>query len=438
MFTAASVARCLSELTTAKYFCVAYSGGMDSRVLLQTLVEWRQYNPAIELRAVHINHRLSVNADDWEKHCKKTCEGLNVSFIAQTVNVNAVMDNGVEAAARKSRYAAFADLLRPQEILLTAHTLNDQAETMLLQLLRGAGIKGLSAMPNKKHFACSYLLRPLLQFSTEVLKKYAVDNQLRWIEDDSNHDKRFNRNYLRHDIFPLLQRRWPQVFSVISRSAHHCSEAVTLLDELADMDLQVCRDQDSLLIAQLKELSDARRRNVLRRWITEAEFITPNCKHIQEIFNTVVDAAADAMPSFSWCGATIKRYQNKLYLLKQPMAQPQWLKNWDLSTPLILPNHLGQLQAQRVIGQGLSASLDLSKLIVRFRKGGERCHFKNRSGTHRLKKLWQEWRVPPWERGRIPLIFYGDELLMVLGYYLNSHYEAAHHEEGWSITWKKS
>lgn len=296
-------------------FCVAYSGGEDSHVLLHALAQCRK-QVAFPLRAIHVHHGLSSQADQWMLHCQSVCDALFIPLIIEKVQLNLQPGDSVEAVARRERYAVFQRLLQPQEILVTAHTANDQTETFLLQLLRGAGVKGLSAMPKRKTLGVGFLERPLLPFSREDLHQYALQHQLKWIEDDSNALLRFNRNYLRHEVLPQIQKRWPEVWATVSRSAKHCAEASALLDELAQMDLQN-ETKDKLSIENLLTLSPARQRNALRYWIHQQGYLLPNQKHIEEIFQSVILADESAKPVVAWGEVEIRRHKKHLYLLSR-------------------------------------------------------------------------------------------------------------------------
>lgn len=401
-----------------KLFLVAYSGGVDSHVLLHLMNLIRQKYSGIRLRAIHINHGLSPNADQWSEHCQTVCDNLQIELLIRKIKLNRDPNHSTESLSRQIRYQIFSEVLLLDESLLTAHTQNDQAETVLLQLLRGAGPKGLSAMPDKKAFAQSYLLRPLLNFTREEVVQYANQNRLHWVEDESNLDLGFNRNYLRHKIMPLLQNRWESVFSNLSRSANHCAESVELLDELARNDLlTITQENDFILpLAHVLTLSDARQRNVLRYWIRKCNVRLPSTRKLKQLQTDLLLSRKDARPSLQWDDFEIRRYQNQLYLM--PILKKHNSKNiipWDdVKKPLDLGNGLGHLIAEKKIGEGIRPDITTQHISVRFRQGGETCQFKGH--THSLKKLFQEWHIPPWQRDNIPLIYCGNELIAVVGY----------------------
>ncbi len=314
MFAFSQLEIILSHTAKHPHFCIAYSGGVDSHVLLHAMAQLRDQNKEWVVRAVHINHGLHPNADSWEAHCREICTSLKIPLTTEKIQLDIKPGDSIEEMARNARYAAFEEQIERGENLLTAHTQNDQAETLLLQLLRGSGVKGLSAMPIKKPLGTGYLVRPLLECTRDDVITYARQNDLRWIEDDTNVEQRFNRNYLRHEIFPLLRRRWPEVFLMMSRSATHCAESAALLDELADLDLQTLSHENKLSVRALLLLSDIRRRNVLRRWIRQHGFRVPNKKHLEQIEKDVLLSAKDAKPIFSWGVAEIRRRGDLLSL----------------------------------------------------------------------------------------------------------------------------
>lgn len=436
MFSSDQLIQILGTLTDQPHFCVAYSGGLDSHVLLHAMREIASQHPNIQVRVIHVNHGLNSNADAWQKHCERVCSDLGIELISQSVELNIKPGDSIEAAARAARYECFKKLLSFNENLITAHTKNDQAETLLLQLMRGAGVKGLAAMPIKKTFSQGHLLRPLLTFTREQLEVYANQHALKWIEDDSNSEMRFDRNYMRHQIVPRLQARWPEALTTLTRSAQHCGESAELLDQLADIDLKWVSDEtrQSLLISSLAQLSEERQRNILRRWIVWRGYRLPNTKHLKQIVETVLQACEDAQPEVSWDNAEIRRYQNRLYLMDSLSAHDaSQIIPWDLRRPLPLPDHLGTLSVKTVSGHGISAALKSDQITVRFRQGGERCQPVGRKETHSLKNLMQEWRVPPWQRDRIPLIYVGETLIAVLGYCVCEGFAAKEDEVGYDM-----
>ncbi len=410
---------------------VAYSGGCDSHVLLHALAALRDKQGYI-LKAVHINHGLSPLADAWEDHCQQICQQLAVPYTAIAVNARQ-KDQSLEAAARHARYAAWRKLLQHDEVLALAHHQDDQAETVLLQLFRGSGVKGLAAMPAEQSFAAGRLCRPLLGFSREELLAYAELHGLHWIDDPSNFDTDLDRNFLRHDVMPLLQNRWPALKRVLARTASHQAEAAQLLDELAFRDWHRIHDHDRITIAALRQLTAARQRNVLRYWLAEVcELPLPDTVHLHRIMHEVLPAAEDASPEVIWPGAEVRRYQGQLYAMAPARVEcAGQVMPWpDPAQHLLLPDGR-RLTLRTVSGQGISpASLAGADVEIRFRQGGEQCRPVGRGQRHALKKLLQEWQVPPWLRSRVPLLYINDELACVVGHCVCEPFQAQADEAG--------
>ena len=295
---------------------LAYSGGLDSHVLLHQLVQ----HPIIhkKLQVVHINHGLSPNADHWQEHCAMVCAELKIPFAGIKITIEIKPGDSLEAVAREQRYAELAKFVDENTALLTAQHQDDQAETLLLQLFRGAGVKGLAAMPEQKKFAKGVQLRPLLNTTRGELSAYAQQYDLQWIEDESNQNQKFNRNYLRQTIMPLLKKRWPSVTSTLARSGQHCAEAAELLTELAIIDYQHCQGTqlNCLNIIALQKLSRARKINTLRYWLQLNNVRSPNSKHLQKIIDEVVAAKPGATPLLRWENIALRRIDATLDLAK--------------------------------------------------------------------------------------------------------------------------
>jgi len=323
-------------------------------------------------------------------------------------------------------------------MLLTAHHQDDQAETLLLQLLRGSGVAGLAAMAPVKTFAQGWHARPLLDFSRAQLKEYAVARELSWIDDPSNFDTSLERNHLRQRVMPLLHERNPAIAATLSRSARHFAEAAELLEELAKTDQPAARggSKGTLSVSALLSLAPSRQRNLLRHWIRAAGFRLPDTCHLQRICDEVLPAAPDSTPLVQWSGAEVRRYRDDLFLMAPLPPVPAGAIPWDLSAPLLLPNDAGTLTARLAEGAGLSAErLAGQRVEVRFRTGGEECRPAGRRETHALKKLLQEQGVPPWERERLPLLFAEGALAQVGNLWRCEPYAAQPGETGIVIDW---
>jgi len=430
----------LTQYLDAKVLWVAYSGGCDSHALLHSLVSLRtEFKP--EIKAIHINHGLSPLANEWEDHCRKICEDLDVQYVAIKVDAknkkNSSYKSSPEEAARHARYAEWKKLLKKNEVLLLAHHQDDQAETVLIQLMRGSGVKGLAAMPTKQSFAQGLLCRPMLGFLREEIVSYSVEHGLNWIDDPSNFDTDYDRNFLRHDVVPLLETRWPSLKKTLSRTASHQADANQLLTELAFQDWHHIHENDQINISALIKLSEKRQRNVLRYWIADiCELILPDTVHLQRILDEVLTAAEDANPEVIWRGGEVRRYQGLLYAQEKLIESTHLLSlNWEnLEIPKEINTNGLIISAKSSSGNGLSQEkLKNREISIRTRQGGETCRPVGRGQTHQLKKLFQEWKIPPWERASIPLIYVDGELAQVVGYCYCEPFAAVENESSWMI-----
>jgi len=420
-------------------FIIAYSGGMDSHVLLHAMASLRELSPDKVLHAVHIDHDLQAKSGEWSEHCQTVCKQLNISCDVIKVNARAEAGESPEAAARDARYRALLEVVEEGDCLLTAHHQDDQAETLLLQLLRGGGPRGLSSMPQCNEFGVGQHCRPLLGLSREQLHEYAREHQFVWIEDESNFDTGFDRNYLRHEIVPALKARWPAMAQTISRVASHSAEASELLDVLASMDLQAVQKGESLSMLPLLQLDDARKRNLLRYWLRQLNRPLPDTRQMDRILVDVLQADEDRNPCVAWAGVELRRYRDHLYVVSHSVSpKPDTSLEWDMKSPLRLPGNAGILRPVITTGTGLKQSLCNSVTAsVKFRQGGEKLKLAGRDHTHDLKKLFQEKSVPPWERDCIPFVYLGDELAEVVGYWIGEGFSAVKGEKGIQIEWKK-
>lgn len=413
--------------------CVGFSGGLDSTVLLKTLSTLRTKH-TFSLRAIHVNHQLQPDAPAWSNFCRTFCENENIDF--QNINVDVVQTKelGPEAAARKARYTAIKNTIQENEIFLTAHHLDDQIETLFLQLLRGAGIDGASAIKPVTQHDNYYLLRPLLAYDRCHLSNYAESNKLSWVEDPSNSEKHYNRNYLRHDVLPLIEKRWPAYRKVLQRFVEHSQSTVELLEGYSKQDFDICYSVEdfTLSIEKLNSFSIEKQSLILRHWIKQQNFLMPGEAQLAQIHKAIV-AVPDANPLVKWAGAELRRYQNKLYLLPQNHSSIDLSEvTWDLKQPRILRG-IGKLISHTVVGYGIKPHLVEADITISFRKGGEKCRPVGRQGSHSLKKLFQEYAIPPWRRRQIPLLKINDAIIAVPGYFYCEPFAALKEEEGIAI-----
>lgn len=414
---------------------VAFSGGLDSTVLLHHMLAWQQHHPQIRLRALHVHHGLSPNADAWAAHCVAICQQWQLSCEVLRVNVDS-REQGIEAAARQARYLALSGALKPDEILVTAQHLDDQCETLLLALKRGSGPAGLAAMPKAMQLGNHRLLRPLLDISRQVLEDYAHKHQLIWIEDESNQDVRYDRNFLRQRLLPELLTRWPHFAEATARSAALCGEQEQLLDELLSEQLQSLVQADgSLTFTELLNVSDVRVNALLRRWIAGQGGKMPSRDALKRIHQEVMLSREDAQPRLQLGHFEIRRFRQRLYWLPVQESLRNSELCWpDLNDSLTLPPNLGSLQAdhsENVLRQPTAGE----HVFVRFQAQGY-LHLVNRAGGREMKKLWQELNVPPWQRERIPLIFYNQTLVCAPGLFVTRE-GATVDAHGWQAIWHK-
>lgn len=437
--TEAVLAAWQSELNTAPQILLGLSGGLDSTVLLHLLLT---LVPAKQVCAVHIHHGLSPNADDWQTSVENYCQSLGVQLHTEAVEVRPSGD-GVEAAARSARYQVFERLLQPGGVLLLGHHGDDQVETMLYQLLRGSGAKGLSGMPMQRALGSGQLIRPLLTLGRDQLEVYARAHKLTWVEDESNSQDKFDRNYLRRHLVPVLAQRWPDYRQSMQRSAEHSAEAEQLAQQLAGGDLAGLdlREEPagwSICIEQLSELSDLRQRNVQRHWPYFHGLTRPNKKIIAEINRSVIQVREDAEPLLEWQAMQWRRFQGRLYLLVRQSADfdREYQCQWSMDQALQLADG-SQLIAEETLGEGLAISLG-QQLRLSYRQGGERCQPVGRGRSNSLKKLFLEHGVEPWWRDRTPLLYVDKTLVAVGDYWVCEGWQAQPGERGKKIRWQRN
>lgn len=398
----------LSPWCAAPGWCVAFSGGLDSTVLLHLVVSLSRRMALPPVRAVHVEHGLQAAASAWPAHCQQVCAALGVPLRVRAVQV--APGASLERAAREARYAAFADELGAGELLLTAQHRDDQAETLLFRLLRGAGVRGLAAMPASRPLGAGHLLRPLLTASRAELEAYAAAHQLQWVEDPSNGDVQYSRNYLRQRVLPLLTQRWPQAATSMARTAEHLREAQDLLDDLARLDLAHLNEParfawlglPSLPLAPLLALSAARQRNLLRYWLAPMTAM-PDSDHWAG-FESLLVAGGDALPVWRLAGGELHRADGRLW----------WLVGAWLQTPAAvdLPLTGGELQLPGNGRLRLLGTAPAGPLRVAYRQGGECMSIAGR-GSRDLKRLLNESGLPAFARARVPLLLCAERVLAV-------------------------
>lgn len=421
---------------------VAYSGGLDSHVLLHALASMRGQWP-IRLSAIHVDHGLNPQSAAWAEHCAGVCLELAVPLESKRVAVTTTAEDGLEAAARRARYAAFATSLAPGEFLVTAQHRDDQAETVLLRLLRGSGVAGLAAMLERTRFAGGELLRPLLDYPRRALEDYARHHHLVWSDDPSNQDVRLRRNYLRSEILPRLAHHWPEAARMLVRTAGHMAEADTLLSEIADADLTRCQrpgfstHQRALSVAELRQLSLARQRNLIRHWLRQQHYLLPGSQRLEEILRCVAGDTRSHHACVAWDGVEVWRYRDALAAVPaQVLPDPELNVAWNPGESIQVPG-VGRLSVAPASVSGLAyGRVPRTGLRIRLRRGGETVNLPGRDHHHAVKKLLQAAGVPPWERARLPMFYAGAELVAVADRWVSADYVARPGEPGFSIVWQ--
>lgn len=421
------------RLQRAGRVCVALSGGADSVALLHALAELRASVPQLELSALHVHHGLSANADVWADFCAARCRDLAIPMALAQVAVDRSSREGIEGAARRARYAAFARV--DTDWLALAQHRDDQAETLLLNLLRGSGVGGLAAMPEERPLAGggASLVRPFLSVSRTVIVDWLQGRGLSWIEDESNEDVRLRRNFLRQEVLPLMARSFPEPGSGLARAAAHLGETQLLAAEIAQEDAQAAVVDGALCLAALARLSLARRANLMRHWLQARGARMPDARHLAEILRQLATSAADRAPAFRVDGLHLQASRGRLHCIPAAAAEES-LRVWRDEPALDWPG--GQVRFAATTGRGLSQqALAGTRLELRVRRGGEVLQPDPRRPRRSLKKLLQEAGLPLWQRATLPLLWSDDRLVWVAGIGCDAAVQAAPGEAGWLPDW---
>lgn len=429
----------LPKLRAAGHCYVGYSGGLDSHVLLHALVKLLGSE---SLTAIHINHQLSPNADSWQQHCQTCCDDLGVPMITEAVVVENV-GQGLEQAAREARYAVFERILNETDLLLLAHHADDQVETVLYRLLRGTGTKGLAGIPMSRPLGLGEILRPLLPYPRVELEAYASAQELQWIEDESNQDTTFDRNFLRQKVVPVLAERWPDYAARVAHSAALCAETDQLAIILAAQDLAAVYERSerigwSIALEPFMALDTSRQANLLRHWAGQHQLPQPGHRIVETVLHELLPARQDAEPLVSWGGVQLRRYQKHLHLLPEGFDDSSKdldeQLDWDVKNNLILPDG-SEFVATIEEGNGFKIPTE-ANVSIRFRSGGERCKPAGRNGSNTLKKLFQEYGLEPWLRNRVPLVYVQGQLAAVGDLWVCDEFAAAEGEPGIVLQWR--
>ena len=419
-----SLSASLAELPgPPRRFAVAFSGGLDSTVLLAALC---RLTPRPEVRALHVDHGLHPDSEAWERHCGAAAAALGVGYESRRCAVEPIPGESLEAQARQVRYRALEDLVTSGETLLTAHHADDQLETVMLRLFRGTGVRGLRGIARLQPFGTGYLARPLLGVLRSEILAAARAWGLEWIEDPSNRDSRFDRNYVRAELIPRIAARWPAAARTVGRAAGQMAEAQQILDETALADAtradatradatgaDATGDPGRIECSVLRDLSPARRRNLLRHSLIRLGLPVPDTRQMDTLLDALEVRRRDARTRVQWPGGEARVYRDRLYLLEPlPAASPAgYTGEVSLARPWSGPE--GKLQLVSGASPGLPGNWAEEGFSVRFRKGGERFRPMGRQHSRPLKKWLQEAGVPPWLRARIPLLYREDALVAV-------------------------
>ncbi len=425
----------LPALPAGSTILLGLSGGVDSVVLLHLL---HQLAPRYSWRlsALHVHHGISPHADTWAAFCKDLCARYSIPFQVEQVDIAPLREHGIEAAARHLRHAALDR--QPVNFIALAHHQDDQAETLLLQLLRGAGLRGASAMPLiRQRNGQPTQLRPLLDVARSELQVYAQQHALQWLEDESNLDETYPRNFMRHRVLPLLEQRFPAYRVTLARSAQHFAEGSELLDQLAQMDARDALHNGGLEVARLQELSLSRAKNLLRYFLHSLGAPMPQAVQLNNMLQQLCDARQGAAVQLNFGNWQLRRYQGRAYAFPE-LSEPdvEFCVKWQGEVALELPELGGTLHFEPAIGCGLSLEkLQQTTVTVRLRRGAEYIRLDNKRPTRTLKNLLQEQGIPPWQRDRLPLLFCGETLVAIPSIGVECAYQAVGEEAGVVLRW---
>lgn len=419
---------------------LAFSGGVDSRLLLELLSRYQQVNSTgnnpIKCHAVYVHHGLSSNADDWADKCLMWADQVGITCSVDQVSLDINSGDSIELLAREARYQVLSKHIQAGDLLLTGQHADDQVETFLLALKRGSGPKGLSSMAESMPFAGGMLVRPLLAIKREQIEAAAKEEGLDWVEDESNQDTRYDRNFLRHRIVPDLSERWPSIHQAVQRSASLCAQQEALLDELLGAVFERALKSDlSLSIDELATHSDLARARLIRMWLAKLNANMPTQVQLNLIWNEVGLAQQDANPKLQLKQGEVRRFQNRLYWVTETADVTTWQSDIQTDTALVLPERLGELTLNTSSEQATIALPPQPELLrVTFNPEGLSAHPTTRNHSRKLKKLFQEYNVPSWLRRQIPILMYQNQVVAVAGLFVDRAFSGQDCE----LIWRKS
>ncbi len=428
-----------TQILTAYYkpktkVVLAFSGGVDSRLLLELLRLFQQ-DHTISCHAVYVHHGLSDYADDWAEKCQLWATQASIPFSVERVNLDIHSGESIELLAREARYQALAKYVDSGDLLLTGQHADDQLETFLLALKRGSGPKGLSCMAESTPFSIGTLIRPLLTTRREQIEEIARSLNLEWVEDESNQDTRYDRNFLRHNVVPELSQRWPSIHQAVQRSASLCAQQETLLDELLnDVFYRALQADLSLDVTELASHSELARRRLIRMWLAKQNTKMPTQVQLDLIWSEVALAQQDANPKLKLKQGEVRRFRNKLYWVWDKADVSGWQVNIQVDCALALPEGLGELMLSTKTEQATIALPSQPELLsVTFNPEGLSAHPVTRNHSRKLKKLFQEYHVPSWLRRQIPILMYQEQVVAVAGLFVDKAFSGQDCE----LIWRK-
>jgi tRNA(Ile)-lysidine synthase len=440
-FSAAYLSAVLDAHTPAGAtgLAVALSGGADSASLLIAASGLGRSFRGLGVRAVHVDHGLQPAAHGFRQVCADLCKELGIPLAVISAGVQTPPGASIEAAARDARYAALQAELRPGECLLTAHHALDQAETLLLQALRGAGLKGLSAMPVCRLFGRGWHLRPVLEVPHEELLAFGARSSAPSIADPMNEDLRFDRNYLRRQVWPRIETRWPGSAVALSRTARHAAEAQQLLDRAAAVHVSRLRDGEALSVPGLRALPSSERINTLRFWLSDSGVEPPSTARLAEALRQILDAQEDHLPAIVWGERSLRRYRQRVFIADAEPPRIEGTRSWrvESGSRVELGPNMGTLCWFAQCG-GLDAERLPEALTVRRRDGGEHLRPAIKAKTQSVQHLCQSYGVLPWMRDALPLVFADDALIAVGDLWLDASRRAGSGNPGLEIRWEEA
>ncbi|XZR52867.1 MAG: tRNA lysidine(34) synthetase TilS [Enterobacteriaceae bacterium] len=403
-----------------KKYLIAYSGGVDSSALLHILFNLsKTLLKNISLRAIHINHNLNINSNIWVKHCYLFCKKKKIKLIIKNINIK--KKNNLEERARKLRYKIFKKIILNDEILLLGHHLQDQCETFFLSLKRGSGPSGLSCMSFKKKMGKNYLIRPFLNIKKKIINKYVIKNKIKYIIDNSNYDTKYDRNFLRLKILPIINKRWPEFYISIFKSSILCANQEYIIHKILQKTiLKIQNSKKALSINYLKKTKLIKCYLIIKKWINQFNVKTPSFKKIKKIWNEIALSNINSKPKINIKLYQINRYCKYLYLLPVTYNIKNIIINCKKKKKIILPNNIGKLIFNSKEGYIIQAPLKKQKITIKF-LDKNKYNIIGKIHSIKIKKIWKELGIAPWLRNKIPLIYYNNKLISGIGIFITKY-----------------